>query len=110
MEVAKTSSELSRGLSFREYLPENQGMLFVFDKDGYYSFWMKDMKFNLDIIWINSNGIVVHIEKNLPPCSLTCPSYQSQILARYVLEVNASLTDLIPIEDGTFIEINLQNN
>lgn len=87
VELAATSIEQTRGLSNRTTLPENNGMLFVFPSEGVYRFWMKDMLFPLDIVWIAQNGTVVHIEKNAPPCSEACP-YLGSAAAKFVLEVN----------------------
>ena len=58
-----------KGLSIKNTLNESEGMLFPFDTPGEYSFWMKDMKFPIDIIWIDSNYKIVYIEKNLQPCA-----------------------------------------
>lgn len=57
-EVVNKSEDLAKGLSGRKRLKENQGMLFVFEEAGNYGFWMKDMKFSIDIIWIRDNKIV----------------------------------------------------
>lgn len=66
VEVADTPEERERGLSGRKDLKENNGMLFVFEKEGYYAFWMKDMLFALDFIWIRKNEIV-EINENVKP-------------------------------------------
>ena len=88
VDVAVNDAERERGLGGRDGLAENQGMLFVFTQDGNYPFWMKDMKFAIDILWISSTGEVVHIVPSLSPS--TYPnSYQSPTLARYVLELPA---------------------
>jgi len=63
-------------------------MLFVFPEDGVYRFWMKDMRFSIDIIWLSDSGEVLHIEHSLAPS--TYPnSYGPTTSARYVLEVPA---------------------
>ena len=59
VEVAITPEERQRGLMERELLQEDNGMLFVFSEEDVYSFWMKNMEINLDIIWINADGNVV---------------------------------------------------
>ena len=53
-----------QGLAVKNQLKENEAMLFVFEKPGKHSFWMKDMKFPIDIIWLDSTGKIVHIEEN----------------------------------------------
>ncbi len=57
-EVADTPARRAKGLSGRASLPENEGMLFVFEEPGNHGFWMKDMKFAIDIIWIKGDKIV----------------------------------------------------
>ena len=64
VEIADTILKRTKGLSGRESLAENQGMLFLFAKPSKYSFWMAGMNFPLDIIWINGNKIV-DISKNI---------------------------------------------
>ncbi|MEE9585406.1 MAG: DUF192 domain-containing protein [Nitrososphaerales archaeon] len=110
VEIADEPDEMRRGLMFREPLPKDHGMLFVFDRAGVYSFWMKNVEFNLDIIWINDEGIVAHIERNVPPCNETCPSYRNDDPAKYVLEVNSGFADNIDLDEGSFIEIMVKNN
>ncbi len=65
LELVKTSEDLRKGLSKFENIKDNQGMLFVFDKPGRWSIWMKDMKFNIDIIFLNENKEVVTLFRNV---------------------------------------------
>ncbi len=105
VEIADTPDKRSLGLSLRDSMPRDRGMLFVFDEEDVYPFWMKNMEFNLDIAWINSSGTVVHVEKNLKPCLEICPSYESGKPARYVLEVNAGVSDELGIREGTTVKM-----
>jgi uncharacterized membrane protein (UPF0127 family) len=66
--IANTDAEKEQGLSGRDGLKENEGLLFVFDKSDTYGFWMKDMKFSIDIIWIQ-NEKIVFIQKAVSPSS-----------------------------------------
>src|ERR1044072_2358762 len=93
--VALTSPEQSTGLAIKNTLAENEGMLFVFDTPSKYSFWMKDMKFPIDIIWLDSNKKIVHVEDSLEPCLflLPCPSYSPTVDSKYVLEVVSNFTN-----------------
>ena len=86
-------------------------MLFVFDTQGEQTFWMKDMKFPIDIIWIDSNKTVVHIEHNLPPCSLEvlCPTYKPNEDSLYVLETIGGLAEKHDIAQGTRVEFELNS-
>src|SRR3989344_1681259 len=78
----------ARGLSGRRSLEENQGMLFVFNTADYYNFWMKDMYFPIDIIWLNDDWRVIDLTENISPKNFPV-TYQPRAPARYVLEVNA---------------------
>jgi len=99
VEMADDSSERSRGLMERESLDSDKGMLFIFDQESRHSFWMKNTLIPLDMIWINSNKEVVHIEKNVPPCQVDpCPSYGPDKDARYVLEISAGQSDQAKIQ------------
>ncbi len=85
IDIVNTEAEREKGLSGREGLEENEGMLFVFEKEGYYGFWMKDMKFAIDIVWLDKNKKIVHVEKNVSP--ETYPKvFNSPIPNLYVLE------------------------
>jgi uncharacterized protein len=100
--LSTTPDAQSKGLAIRDSLNENEGMLFIFETPQKYSFWMKDMKFPIDIIWINQDGKIVHIEKDLPPCVflLPCPSYAPKDDSLYVLEVVSNFTNKFNINVG----------
>ncbi len=86
--VVDTPESRQKGLSGRAGLAPDEGMLFVFPQDGIYGFWMKDMRFSIDILWLSSDGVVVHMAQNVSP--LTYPqSFVPTKLARYILEVLA---------------------
>jgi uncharacterized membrane protein (UPF0127 family) len=87
-EVVQTNEAREQGLSGRVGLAPHTGMLFVFPSLARYGFWMKDMTFPLDIIWINDKGTIVNvIERALPEDYPT--TYVNQVSAKYVLEINA---------------------
>lgn len=89
-ELAVTPEERAQGLMFRKKIDFDQGMLFIFDREDIYSFWMKNMLIPLDIIWLDGQKRVVHIERTLPPCEEEpCASYSTKIPALYVLELKA---------------------
>ena len=91
LQAEVVDSDLSRqaGLMFRKELGKDQAMLFVFPQEARYSFWMKNMRFPLDIIWIDQDKIIVDIKNNIPPCQQDCKSFAPQSPAKYVLEVNS---------------------
>jgi len=88
-EIADSESEQIRGLMFRKSLLPGSGMLFVFDRQEQHNFWMKNMRFPLDMIWIDSKSRVVDITKNALPCQEICETIVPKGESKYVLEVNA---------------------
>ena len=104
VEMVDTPASRELGLSGRTKMGDDEGMLFVFDVPGRYGFWMKDMKFPLDIIWINQNGVIVNIERNLAPDSYP-KAYTNQADASYVLEINAGMSEKFSLYLGSKIKI-----
>lgn len=90
-EVADTPEKLLFGLAFRPNLPEGEAMLFIYGESSPHKVWTKEFQFPVDIIWVDESKIVVHVEKDVPPCSDDpCPRYDPQSNdARYVIESNA---------------------
>ncbi|MDW7968398.1 MAG: DUF192 domain-containing protein [Thermoanaerobaculum sp.] len=88
VELALSEEQKALGLMFRDYLPPNQGMLFLFSQDDYLPFWMKNTLIPLDFIWLDAYGTVVDVKHSAPPCKLDpCPSYKPSRPARAVLEL-----------------------
>lgn len=87
IEIADTASERAKGLSGRQRMPDNHGMLFIFDKPDRHVFWMKDTYLSLDIIFFDNDFKVVGIIENTTPMSLSYLEIDAN--ARYVLEVLA---------------------
>lgn len=88
VEIADTPAKQIQGLSKRQSMPEDRGMLFVYQKPGRYAFWMKEMKFPLDFLWIDEEYTIVEISRNISPD--TYPQvFQPKSPVQYVLEVNA---------------------
>lgn len=111
-EVADTTPKRVRGLSGRESLPPQTGMLFVFDDGAASAFWMKDMRFPLDFVWIGADCTVVDITENVPnPAPDTpdsaLPTYGSALPAAYNLEINAGETAQLGLQVGD--EVNFAN-
>lgn len=104
-DVAETGEQRSKGLAIKDTLAENESMLFVFSKENDYQFWMKDMKFPIDIIWLNSDRKVVHIEHSLEPCNPDgCPLYSPNAKAQYVLETVAGFAQKYDVTEDTVVE------
>lgn len=107
VEIADTPAERARGLMFRRKLPQNRGMLFIFEDDNVRNFWMKNTLIPLDMIFADSEGKVVSTRENVPPCvdGTSCPVYSSGTGARYVLEINAGLAQAYDIRPGAQMDI-----
>jgi uncharacterized protein len=103
VDLALTADQQSRGLSGREKMSESHGMLFVMQSPGRYGFWMKEMKFPLDIFWLDTKGTAVYIKQNLQPCLtiLNCPTYSPDTDSLYVLETVAGFSQRHDITKGT---------
>ncbi len=92
VEIARTPLELNRGLMFRTDLPEDRGMLFIFERPGKNQFWMKNTLIPLDILWMDDRKRIIHIAFQVPPCKLDpCPVYGPAADSHYVLEVKAGV-------------------
>ena len=107
VEVVESRTDLMKGLGDKSTMPTGEGMLFLYNRPWYYSFWMKDMKFAIDIIGINKNGQVTEILKNLQP-ELNVPYRQMKIYnfstpVQVAIEVNAG--DTFGIIRGDTLEI-----
>lgn len=87
VEIADTPSERRLGLSGRESLKLNTGLLFIFDTPDYHSFWMKDMNFPIDIFWLDENYQIVDSWLDADPASFP-KSVAPKTKAKYVLETN----------------------
>ena len=106
VELARDNFQIEKGLMFREKLEQDKGMLFVFNKEANYPFWMKNTKIPLDIIWINENEEIVYISEFTQPCkTFFCPKINPQKNAKYVLEINGGLSKKSNLKLGDKVEI-----
>ena len=111
VQIADTEPTRVRGLMFQEQLPLDQGMLFVFPEQGLYSLWMLNMQFEIDMIWFDGDGKVVHIKTNVPPCVIPveiaagCPSFVPDAEATYILEVTSGFVEQNNITKDSILEI-----
>ena len=103
VELARTREELSRGLMWRDDLPRDAGMLFVFDHDAERAFWMKNTPLSLDIVFIDRAGKVLNVAENTTPFS-TAP-IRSAGAARYVLEVHTGFARRHGIRVGDAVRL-----
>lgn len=108
VDIVKDPDTRARGLSGRDGLGVNEGMLFLFDEEAYYPFWMKDMKFPIDIVWIAGNAIVgfeerVEPEPNVPDEELTI--YTPPVPVDKVLELAAGRVGLLRAKVGDAVKV-----
>lgn len=97
--VADEPAEHARGLSYISALPEGTGMLFMFSESYIPRFWMKDMQFTLDILWIDADGVIVDMDHNVAP--ETYPDvFSPEIPVQYVAELPAGFATENNIEVG----------
>ncbi len=100
LEIADTLAAQQRGLGGRVSLASDQGMLFVFDRPGRYPFWMKDVAFPLDIIWLKQ-GIVQEVAQfESVTDAILIPSYTPRYAADRVIEVNAGVAQQFGLKPG----------
>lgn len=98
--ISKTEAELTQGLSNTNPITENEAMLFVFPAPGIYNFWMKDMRYPIDILWINTDKKIIFIQKNATPESYPEGFGPTDTQAVMVLEIKAGLSDKVGIRIG----------
>ena len=109
VEIAKTDAEREQGLMNRNELDKNKGMLFIFDKEGNYPFWMKNTLIPLDMIWLDANQKVVFIKDGAQPCkTLICPVIIPSGNAQYVLEINSGVAKNLGIKIGDMMELKIK--
>ena len=104
--IADTEALREQGLSGTQPLAQDQGMLFVFDSPGYYSFWMKDMNYPIDMIWIGADKKVVYIQPDAMPASYP-ETFVSTVPAQYVIEVPDGFAKLHAIKAGDAVVFSL---
>ena len=101
VQLADTKEKRNLGLGKRDFLSNDMGMLFIFEKKKYHTFWMKDMRFPIDIVWID-NRIIVDIKKNIKPSKNNdrLILYKPSKPSNFVLEINAGIAEKIDLKIG----------
>lgn len=106
-EIADTPQKRATGLMYRDHLKKDHGMLFVFQEPQAWTFWMKNTKIALDLIWLDGKKRVIYIERNVPICTRTdesCPQYRPNDDALFVLEIAGGTVDSYKIEKGSKLQ------
>ena len=101
VDVADNSKKRARGLMHVDYLPKRSGMLFVYEIPQHVSFWMKNTLIPLDMLFFDSQGILVNLHKNVRPYD-TAPK-ESDAEIKFVLEINGGIAGAYGIEKGTIM-------
>jgi len=112
VDLALTEAEQTQGLSGRQSLSPDTGMLFVFNKPGYYPFWMPDMNFPIDMIWLApskggdaSKVKVDYVEKNATPESYPAIFGPKDDNAVYVLEIQSGFANNTHLQIGDSVQL-----
>lgn len=103
VEVADEHEERAQGLMYRESMPDDRGMLFIFEEDAPQAFWMKNTFIPLDIMYFDGERRFVSAHYRVPTCKYggdRCPNYPSAGDARYVLELNAGVGAALDLRAG----------
>lgn len=104
VEVAETNDQRMQGLMFRQSLPKGHGMYFIFEEEANRGFWMKNTLIPLDMMFINAEGLIIHIEEMVQPCERDpCPSYRPVRPSKYVLEIGGGEAEEYGIEVGDVV-------
>jgi len=104
--VADDDHERAQGLMWIKRIDDDEGMLFVFDKEDLRTFWMKNTKVPLDMLFIDDDLRIVSVQESAMPCKADpCPTYPSAGPARYVLEIRGGLADEKNINAGDLVVI-----
>jgi uncharacterized membrane protein (UPF0127 family) len=104
LQLANTASEQERGLSGQRSLTGNDGMLFVFAQADEHCIWMKDMRFNIDILWFDADRHLIHQVRNAGPESYP-ESFCPKTASRYVLELRAGHAERLGLKSGDKLEL-----
>lgn len=101
--VVATSEARTRGLGGQESLLEDTAMLFVFDDLDKYGIWMKDMKFSIDILWLDDKGRIVHIEKSVSPDTYPKVFFPPE-KSLFIIEANAGFAQKNKLVVGNILD------
>ena len=106
-EVEMTPEEMQKGMMFRDSLPRGQGMLFIHQTPGLYTYWMYKVEIPLDMIWMDQHRNIVEISADTPPCKTKasgCDKYGGHQQAQFVLELGGGEAKRLGLHDGDTLE------
>jgi uncharacterized membrane protein (UPF0127 family) len=107
MFIADSLSRGSVGLMYRPKIKSNEGMFFTFPFEHKWKIWMLNMRFPLDVIWLDKEWRVVHMEKNMQPCKnfFSCKAYVPKAKSKYVLELGSGQIKKLKIKEGEKLKL-----
>jgi uncharacterized membrane protein (UPF0127 family) len=106
VEQANDAASQERGLMFRDSMPADHGMIFNFADEQPRTFWMKNCRMPLDILYFDKNYKLVSMQQRVPACrSDPCPTYPSEGPSKYVLELNAGMADKLGVKPGDSLSV-----
>lgn len=105
LELADTDAKRAKGLSERDNIPSNGGMLFDFQNYGDWRMWMVQMRFSIDIAWLKQNGVIVYIKHNAQPGDYP-EIYHANQNSYYAVEVPSGTFDRLNVKEGEVIHVN----
>jgi len=108
VELATDDATRAQGLMYRDSMPADHGMLFLFDAPQELQFWMKNCLMPLDILYFDEKYKLVSVQQRVPPCRSStgnCPTYPSNGKAQYVLELNAGSAEKLDIKPGDELKV-----
>lgn len=108
VELASDDATRATGLMFRDSMPANHGMLFLFERPQELQFWMKNCRMPLDILYFDEKYKMVSVQQRVPPCrdsGNNCPTYSSNGRAQYVLELNAGTAEKLGVKPGDELKV-----
>lgn len=106
-ELVTAEADLVRGLKYRDSLDQDAAMLFAYGKPGFYRYWMHEVKFPIDIIWLDKNRRIVQLVHKAPPCpgpEASCPLYGGDFESLFVVEFNAGTAMKHNLKPGMVID------
>lgn len=105
VDIADNDCKRILGLSYRKSISDNEGMFFIFENIDRHGFWMKDMSFPIEIIWLDKDFVVTDIEANVLPDTFPKIFYPKDENALYVLEINALMSKKLDLNIGEKIKM-----
>ena len=108
LQLARAACERDLGLMFRDDLAEDHGMLFLFPVEAMRSFWMRNTRIPLDIMYFDAELKFINVQTASPCRTRTCPVYPSMAPAKFVLELNAGKAAELGVQPGDRLELYLE--